>query len=105
MIQIKVLMLYLAHFSNESRTPNFYSQIICPRHIKTTKIEQEERKATLHPHQTSLTVRTRRGSLEEMNLSLLPTECESIRKSGPQQRRSGFAVGWNCLTMKAVKHL
>lgn len=40
---------------NESRTSNFYSQIICPKHIKTAKIEQEEGKATFHRSQSSLT--------------------------------------------------
>lgn len=102
-IQIKVWMLYLAHFSNKSRTPNFYSQIICPKHIKTAKIEQEERKATFHLHQTGLTVKTQTGSLEEMNWSL-PTEYESILKSGLQKQRSGLAVGWNCLTLKVMEH-
>ena len=43
MIQIKVRMLYLAYFSNESRTPNFYSQIICPEHIKTAKKDRTGR--------------------------------------------------------------
>lgn len=41
------LDLYLAHFSNESRTPNFYHQI-CPKHIKIAKTEQESRKAAFH---------------------------------------------------------
>lgn len=40
--------LYLAHFPNESRTPNFYRPIMCPKHIKMAKIEQEERKAAFH---------------------------------------------------------
>lgn len=51
----KASVLYLAHFSNGGRTPNFYSQVICPRDIETAKIEQEERKATFHLYQTSLT--------------------------------------------------
>lgn len=42
------LDLYLAHFSNESRTPNFYRQITCPKHIKIAKTEQEARKAAFH---------------------------------------------------------
>lgn len=36
-------MLYLAHFSNESRTLNFCSQVICPKHIKTAQIDRTGR--------------------------------------------------------------
>ena len=71
MIQIKVRMLYLAYFSNESRTPNFYSQIICPRHIKTAKkirTGREKNNFLSVPNQPDGS--ENRGCLEEINLAL-----------------------------------
>lgn len=38
--------------SNESRTPSFYSQIICPSILKQPK--EEKGKAPFHLHQTHL---------------------------------------------------
>lgn len=88
-MQIEAGLLCLAPFSKENKTPNFYSQITCPKHIRTAKTGREESNFSSVP---ILTVKTDREAVWKKWTCLSPlppTESDSVLKSGQEQGEAG----------------